>query len=211
MVSSRRRQITICVLSAALLLGAFLPARLAATPLTLAWDPNTEPDLGGYKVYYGIRSGIYDFVTDVGNITRHTVTNLESNTRYYFALTAYDTSRNESDFSEEVSAVTGDEPDPAPSGGSTPTLIDSESSSGGCFIATAAYGSYLDPHVKILRDFRDTLLIPSSLGRKLVHLYYEYGPPIANNIRQHASLKFITRQALLPLVGVSSLFLKAAK
>ena len=209
MVSSRTRQFTISVLSAALLLGAFPPARLAATPLTLAWDPNTEPDLAGYKVYYGTRSGNYDFVTDVGGITQYTVTGLKPETRYYFALTAYDASWNESDFSGEVSAVTGDEPDPAPSGGSTLTLIDSEDSiRGGCFIATAAYGSYLNPHVTILRDFRDTLLIPSSLGRKLVHLYYRYSPRIANRVGGNRTVRFLTRQALLPLTGMSSLVLK---
>jgi len=42
----------------------------------------------------------------VGNVTQHTVTDLEPETRYYFAVTAYDTSLNESGFSEEVSGVT---------------------------------------------------------------------------------------------------------
>jgi hypothetical protein len=207
MVSSRRRQFTILVISAALLLGTFLPARLAATPLTLAWDPNTEPDLAGYKVYFGIRSRNYDFVTDVGDVTHHTVTNLDPNTRYYFALTAYDTSRNESDFSGEVSAVTGDEPDPAPSGGSTLTFTDSERS-GGCFIATAAYGSYLDPHVTILREVRDALLIPSSLGKILVNLYYRYSPRMANLVGKNRPLRFLVRQALLPVAAMSSLLVK---
>jgi hypothetical protein len=208
MVFSGRRQLTICLLSAALLLGVFLPGQLAATPLTLAWDPNTEPDLAGYKVYFGTRSRNYDFVSDVGSTTQYTVTGLQPNTRYYFTLTAYDTSRNESDFSWEVSAVTGDEPDPAPSGGSALTFTTSDGTSGGCFIATAAYGSYLDPHVKTLRDFRDELLIPSSFGRRLVHLYYRYSPPIANRVGQNRSLRFLARQALLPVAGMSSLLLK---
>ncbi len=36
---------------------------------TLAWTPNSESDLAGYKVYYGNSSGIYDNSVDVGNKT----------------------------------------------------------------------------------------------------------------------------------------------
>jgi len=200
----RKSQTVTFLLSASLLLLALFPAHLAASALTLAWDPGTEDDLAGYKVYCGTRSRDYDLAIDVGNNTYYTVRGLEPETRYYFALTAYDISRNESDFSGEVSAVTGNDPDPAPS--PSAPLIDSEDS--GCFIATAAYGSYLNPHVKILREFRDEFLTPNFLGRKFVHLYYQYAPPIASNIGEYGSLKFITRQVLLPLIAMSSLFLK---
>ncbi|NIN53121.1 MAG: hypothetical protein GTO23_08195, partial [Nitrososphaeria archaeon] len=47
-----------------------------------------------------------------------------------------------------------------------------------CFIATAAYDSPSHPHVKILRDFRNTYLLPSKLGRRLVDLYYRYSPAV---------------------------------
>jgi hypothetical protein len=101
----KKKTVTFIVPALLLLLSLF-PAHLAASALTLAWDPNTEADLTGYKIYYGTRSGGYDFAIDVGNVTRYTVTGLEPETRYYFALTAYDTSGNESDFSGEVSAFT---------------------------------------------------------------------------------------------------------
>ena len=101
------RQIATYVLLASLPLFALFPSRLVASALTLAWDPNTEDDLAGYKVYYGTRSRDYDYVIDVGNVTQYTVTSLESEKRYYFAVTAYDTSENESSFSEEV---TGEAP-----------------------------------------------------------------------------------------------------
>ena len=45
--------------------AVLFPAHLAASTLTLAWDPNTEEDLAGYKIYYGTRPGDYDFVIDV--------------------------------------------------------------------------------------------------------------------------------------------------
>lgn len=94
----RKRQIIPFILPVCLLLLALFPAHGAASALTLAWDPNGEPDLAGYKVYYGTQSGIYDFVVDVGNVTHFTVNDLERDTRYYFAVTAYDSSWNESDF-----------------------------------------------------------------------------------------------------------------
>lgn len=71
---------------------------------------------------------------------------------------------------------------------------------GGCFIATAAYGSYLDPHVMVLRHFRDNVLLQSELGTAFVKFYYKHSPPIADFIAQHDTLRMLMRFALTPLI-----------
>jgi len=75
-----------------------------AETATVSWDANTESDLAGYKIYYGTSSGNYDFGINVGNKTEFIV-DLILPTTYFFVVTAYDFSGNESIFSEEVSFV----------------------------------------------------------------------------------------------------------
>jgi hypothetical protein len=74
----------------------------------------------------------------------------------------------------------------------------------GCFIATAAYGSPLHSYVKILRDFRDTYLMPTKLGRVLIDLYYKYSPWVADVIAKHKVLRVAVRISLLPLIAFSN-------
>jgi len=73
---------------------------------------------------------------------------------------------------------------------------------GGGGIATAAYGTPMAKHVRILSVFRDQYLLTNDIGRKFVKLYYKYSPPIANYIRSRDSLRAMVRAILLPLVGI---------
>jgi hypothetical protein len=92
-------------------------------------------------------------------------------------------------------------------GGSTIVASDG-GGGGGCFIATAAYGSLMEPHVKILRDFRDRFLLGNTVGDSFVRLYYTHSPPIADFIAEHDSLRAMVRISLFPVVGVSWIALK---
>jgi len=73
-------------------------------------------------------------------------------------------------------------------------------SSSKCFIATAAYGSYLDPHVQALREFRDRHLETNWAGRVFVRFYYRYSPPLADVIARHGGLRMAVRTVLTPMV-----------
>lgn len=68
----------------------------------LAWDPNTEPSLMGYKLYYGTAPGNYSQSIDVGNVTSYVVSNLPVGVTYYFVVKAYD-AFGESSNSNEIS------------------------------------------------------------------------------------------------------------
>ena len=74
---------------------------------------------------------------------------------------------------------------------------------GGCFIATAAYGSQMVPQLKVLREFRDRFLLANNVGRSFVGLDYTYSPPIARFMAKYDSLRAIVRLSLLPLAGMS--------
>ncbi|MBJ6723486.1 MXAN_6640 family putative metalloprotease [Geomesophilobacter sediminis] len=81
-----------------------------------------------------------------------------------------------------------------------PVPTGSKSSGGGCFIATAAYGSYLHPKVAELRQFRDRYLMTNAPGRAFVAAYYAVSPPIAKVIAGHEWMRAAVRVLLTPLV-----------
>ncbi len=81
-------------------------------------------------------------------------------------------------------------------------------SSTGCFIATAAFGSPLERHVQVLREFRNKYLLTSAAGRAFVKWYYRHSPRYAAAIAQNEVLKAVTRTALAPLYGVALLAVK---
>jgi len=84
-----------------------------------------------------------------------------------FELTVTDSGGLQSNDSTTVSVSDYEKDNPGASGG-------------GCFVATAAYGSSMEPQVTILRKFRDRYLLPNPLGNALVDFYYKCSPPLAN-------------------------------
>lgn len=92
------------------------------------------------------------------------------------------------------------------------TISDSQDDggSGSCFIATAAYGSALQPQVALLRKFRDLRLLTNAPGRAFVQWYYAWSPPRAEFIARHTAVRLLVRTALLPLVAAAWLLVEAS-
>jgi hypothetical protein len=138
----------ICRTVVAALFFLFFFSPTYAKNLTLAWDPNEEPDLSGYIVYRNIGSPgppyrysshlPEDDLADPLN-PMVTLTGLQEETKYYIALTAYNSDGNESRFSDSVCAQIIDsaiEMCSSSVNGSS-NFNNGSGSSGGCFISVA--------------------------------------------------------------------------
>jgi chitinase len=145
------------LIAGVLILLAITPHDASAADVTLAWDPNLESDLDGYGVYFqkagsGLSYDLYGYVgtTELGdaNSPEFTVTGLQQGATYYFAVTAYDASGNESAYSNPVCAQVGPVVTPctppsggAASGGSSSAPGSGASAAGGgsgCFIQSVS-------------------------------------------------------------------------
>ena len=91
----------------------------------------------------------------------------------------------------------------------TETEHSEPSGGGGCFIATAAYGSELAPELDHLRDLRDRYLLATFTGSLLVEVYYRVSPPVADWLRQRPHARGVVRAALVPVVAVAAKPLEA--
>jgi len=82
----------------------FASAASQASKVTLTWDANNDPNLAGYIIYYGTSSGQYTQKINVGKVTTATVTGPQVGSYYFFAVAAYNLTKLESAFSNEVMA-----------------------------------------------------------------------------------------------------------
>jgi predicted phage tail protein len=78
------------------------PPSTGTATVSLSWNRNTESDLAYYRVHYGTSSRSYSNSIGVGTTTSSTISGLTPGAIYYFALTAVDTSGNQSSYSQEV-------------------------------------------------------------------------------------------------------------
>ncbi len=128
-----------------LLMALLVSVWVRAEQVTLAWDPNTESDLAGYKIHYGTTSRSYTSTVDVNRVTNYTVAGLSAGQTYFFAATAYNASGQQSGYSNEVSHTFP----PANGAPSTPS-IPSGPTSGLVNTALAFTTSATDPNANTI-------------------------------------------------------------
>lgn len=82
--------------------AGYLAAQGFGAAATLSWDHSSSPNVVGYRLHLGSQSGHYERSVDVGYTTSAIVQDLSDEMPTYIAATSYDSSGNESAYSEEV-------------------------------------------------------------------------------------------------------------
>ena len=71
-----------------------------------------------------------------------------------------------------------------------------DNKSGGCYIATMAYGDYDHPQVMKLRSFRDDILSTSLIGRGFIRFYYFISPKLVILLKDFKTVNKLIRKSL---------------
>jgi PKD repeat protein len=186
-----------------------------AASVQLSWSaPTTNADgtpltdLAGYKVYYGSASQTYGTPIDVGSTTTSTLTGLIGGQRYYFAVKAYDTSKNDSAFSSEVSLVPPLDPSlvanftAIPTSGTAPFVVTFTDSSTGTLTLTSWSWKFGDGGTSTQRNpthtyntpgTYDVTLTVSGGGLSVSNMkpgYITASPPLAPSLSLVAAYSF---------------------
>ncbi len=120
-----------------LLLLQIFPAFVMAMDVTLAWDPNTDSTLAGYRIYARESGEAYNYGYPEweGTDTQVTLQGFDEYESYYFVVRAFDSEGNESGDSNEVYLPSDYSSDNGLDNGGT-SGGGSGGGGGGCFIDT---------------------------------------------------------------------------
>jgi dockerin type I repeat protein/fibronectin type III domain protein len=156
----------------ATLLLILLPSAVSAGTIKLAWDPVGDPDLSGYKVYYGTTPGVYTDSTPTASQTSVDLTNLQDCKVYYLAVKAVDANGNESNgFSNEISGMSA----PVPS-----TVSPGSAKQATNFQQVTIYGTNFDTQAR--PDFGPDILVnsysTSSCGQMIANITITEGAKV---------------------------------
>ena len=132
---------------AALLAAAFCltgsASAAGSNSVSLAWDPNPETDVAGYRLQYGLTPGVYPNVIDAGKTTTATVNGLNQGTTYYFTAVAYNAMGQTSAASSVVTYTVPGTPNTAPSANSFSLTVEEDGQSSVAFSGTDEEGDIL--------------------------------------------------------------------
>lgn len=136
------------------------------------------------------------------------VPGMENGTKYCLAMANQDEAGNIAAFTDfSDTGYTGDPSFEATVCG-TPEQVVGLLDDKKCFIATAAWGSSMDPHVRVLRSFRDQFLKTTSWGTAFVEAYYSWSPSRAKWIARHEVARTVARGLLWPVIAFAWLSLE---
>lgn len=149
------------------------------------------------------------------NLENNIVDGLENNKLYFFRVALLDEANNVIQFYPDPNqapandaACTSAPAASCPFAATPSEVLGLLSKDFNCFIATAAYGTTLEPKLNLFREFRHKILLHNPYGIKFVLWYYTYGPYAARYIHDKPILRAMTRGLLWPIYGFSYLALK---
>ena len=194
-----------------------LEVEAGETTLSVTWtNPDNETDCDEMRVYYSVDEfstatkpetlGSYEKISngtcgesDTGEVT----SGVSVDNTYYVSVSTIDEFGNPSLFCEVKTIQT------SPVDDFFEVYKNRGGGEEGCFIATAAYGSYDHAQVIMLRQFRDKLLLTNAPGQLFTRIYYTLSPPLADFIANTPLLKQGVRIALIPFVLLASIALES--
>lgn len=105
-------------------------------------------------------------------------------------------------------AIPADPPSPSQSQEQSEAAPD-ESEAGGCLIATAAFGSELEPQIQSMRELRDGTVMSTSSGAAFMSgfnaVYYSFSPAVADLEREHPAFRDAVRAFITPMISSLSI------
>lgn len=165
----------------------FYGIRKSETEIQLFWTDNSKIETG-YEIERSLDGVNFNKIATTNKNSYYFVDQVNDNSDYYYKIKA-------------ISNVGNSEyPDMILIPSFTVNKIESNGSSKRCFIATAAYGTPFHPHIDVLRDFRDRVLMKFSVGRMFISAYYKYSPEIANVIKESFVLRVVCLMFIVPVV-----------